>query len=89
MIKVTHIKWSNKSIGVALHKLNYGKNTIKITAVGKDGKPYYTTPLVVDRGEIIKKYGVDVIQKNGMEGVWLPLKDFFQEKKEEPQLKLF
>jgi hypothetical protein len=75
MIKITHIKWSNRSIGVALHKLAEGENTIKITAKGKDDKEYYPEPFTVEKSALESKYGVETINKNDLLGIWIPLKD--------------
>jgi hypothetical protein len=75
MIEITHIKWSRKAIGVALHKLEEGANTIKITVLDKNKELMYPVPIVTTKGELIAKYGVEEINKNNLLGVWIPLKD--------------
>ena len=78
MIDITHIKWSNSSIGVAMSKLVPGLNIIKITAKSTSGELYYPNVLVVDKQALMSKYGVTQINKRGLLGIWIPTKDFEQ-----------
>jgi hypothetical protein len=77
-IEIPCILWKTKSVGVALHKLVPGENKILVTAKNKDGDYYYPLPIVAEGVDLIGKYGVEVINKKGLRGVWLPLDDFFQ-----------
>ena len=79
MIEITHIKWDGYKIGVALHKLKKGNNRIKITAKDKNGNRYYPKAYVVDKDTLIDKYGVSVINKNSLLGVWIPLREIENE----------
>ena len=74
-IEISHIMWSNKKIGVALHKMKKGVNIIRITAIGKDGKPYYPETFEVNREEVVVKYGISTINRNNLPGVWIPIAD--------------
>lgn len=80
MITITHILWDGRKIGVALNKLHEGWNRIKITTKNVKGEFLYPGTFVVDKDEIIGKYGVLIINKNGLRGVWIPLKEIDQYK---------
>jgi len=75
MIKITHIKWDGKKIGVALKKLKEGKNEIAITAKDKSGQFYYPDTFEVDKQKLIDLFGISTINKNDLQGVWIPLRD--------------
>ncbi len=75
MIKISHIKWSGRKIGIALHKLKDGFNEVQITAKDKDGNLRYPNHFIIDRQHVINIYGVSIINKNNLEGIWIPLTD--------------
>ena len=82
MIEITHIKWAGKKIGIALRKLQHGLNYYTITAVGKDKKRYFPKVYKIDREAAIEKYGVSVINKGDLEGIWVPLSEIEESKTE-------
>lgn len=73
-IKITHIKWDGYKIGVALHKLKEGKNKVLVTAKDKNGELLYPLPIILDKEEAIDRYGVSIINKNHLQGIWIPLR---------------
>jgi hypothetical protein len=75
MIKITHIKYSNRSIGIAASKKKSGPNKIQITAEDKNGTMLYPEPFRLDREIAIAKYGIQEINKGGLMGVFVPLRD--------------
>jgi len=79
MIEITHIKWSGNKIGIALHKLKDGLNEVLITAKNKSGIPYYPEQFIVDKERLIKQYGITTINKNHLQGIWIPINDLLKE----------
>ena len=75
MISITHIKWGEKKIGIASHKMLSGNNVFEVTAEGKDGQRYYPGIFSINKAAAIERYGEATINKNGLKGVWVPLKD--------------
>lgn len=75
MIDITHIKWSEKKIGIALRKLKPGLNQFVITAKDKNGDYLYPGIFTIHREEAIQKYGLAVINKRNLTGIWIPLED--------------
>ena len=72
-IEITHIKWDGFKIGVALHKMVDGYNKINVTAKNKSGKLIHSEPILLNKQNAIEKYGVSIINKNGLKGVWISL----------------
>ena len=75
MIKITHIKWGGRKIGIALHKLKDGDNEIAITAKDKNGQFYYEDTYLMNRQKLIDIFGISTINKNSLRGIWVPLAD--------------
>ena len=84
MIKITHIKYSNRSIGIAASKMRSGSNMIQITVTDKNGNLLYPEPFRLDRELAIAKYGIQEINKGGLMGVFVPLKDIEEGTANEP-----
>jgi len=84
MIEITHIMWGEKKIGIALHKMKSGDNDIKITEKDSKGNPYYPHPFVINKEQAISQYGINPIQKNGLPGIWVFIRDIvFNERRVE------
>ena len=76
MIRITHILWRRpRSIGIALSKLKKGDNEVKVTAKGTNGQLYYPNTLIVNRERAINIYGVKSINKNNLQGIFIPTAD--------------
>jgi hypothetical protein len=75
MIKITHILWYKKAIGISLSKLVDGENTIQITVKNKTGKLLYPEPIVVTKQKLLTFYKVEQINKGGLQGVFMYLAD--------------
>lgn len=73
MIKITHIMYSKKAIGIALHKLKTGINKFTITVRDKSGDKTYPNIYIINKEDAVEKYGISVINKKGLKGIWLPL----------------
>ena len=77
MIKISHIMYSKKAIGIALNKLsNRGLNTVEITIRNKEGELMYPQRLQLDKEELMGRYEVEIINKNNLLGFWIPIDDF-------------
>jgi hypothetical protein len=69
--------WATKSIGVASCRLRGDRmNIIKITIKRKDGGLLYPNELHATRRQLLTRYPEEVINRNGLMGVWIPEKDF-------------
>jgi hypothetical protein len=75
VIDITHIQWNKRAIGIALRKLHTGNNAFRVTAKDFRGAEYYPGTFAINREEAIKKYGVSVINKHNLSGLWIPLDD--------------
>jgi hypothetical protein len=75
MIKITHILWSKKAIGVALNKLSEGENEIAITVKDKNGNFLYPDTITATKQRLLNYYEVENINKKGLMGVFIPLAD--------------
>lgn len=74
-IKITHILWRKRAIGVSLRKLVDGLNEIKITVKDKANNRLYPDPIVISREKLLNIYSVETINKSGLQGVFIPLID--------------
>lgn len=72
MIRITHGRWSRSSIGVARSALKPGDNEVMVTFDTGVTKPGV---FIINREDVISKYGVEVINNNGLMGVYIPYKD--------------
>jgi len=75
MIKITHILWRKKAIGVALNKLSSGWNEIAITVKDKNDNFLYPDVLYVTKERLLNIYKVETINNKGLRGVFIPLAD--------------
>jgi len=87
MIKITHIKWVGRKIGIALNKLVDGDNDFVITAKNKKGNYIRPGVFTINSTDALTKYGLSVINKNNLRGIWVPLEDL--QLKEKKYAKLF
>lgn len=75
MIVIRGILWSSNSIGIAINKMVEGDNEYMIDLADKTGKQLYSGIYSINREEAINRYGISVINKKGLKGVWVPLND--------------
>jgi len=76
MIKITHIKWSRRAIGISAAKMRSGPNMVSVTVTDKSGNLLIPEPFRLDREIAIAKYGpIEKINEPSLMGVWIPLRD--------------
>jgi len=78
MIKISGIFWSQKKIGIALKSMTLGVNLFEVTVLDRKLERLYPRTFVINRERATEKYGISVINKRGLEGVWIPLTDLEQ-----------
>ena len=72
---ISGILWSRQAIGVSWNKLN-GEDTIEITVKDKSGTLLHPGKYKVNKKDLLEKYGpLEVINKGGLLGVFIPRKD--------------
>ena len=74
MIEISGILWSRQAIGVAWNKLR-DDDIIVITVKDKNGKFLHPGEYRVTKLVLLERYGLEVINKNGLEGVFIPRAD--------------
>lgn len=75
MLKIKGIMWGERKIGIALHKLEDGNNAFEIDVVNSAGERFYPGIFVISKEAAIAKYGISTINKNNLQGIWIPLRD--------------
>ena len=75
MIRIKGIMYGAQKIGISLQKLVPGDNDFEITVEDRFGDLLYPGVFTINKEDAIKKYGISVINRRHLEGIWVPLSD--------------
>jgi hypothetical protein len=81
MINISGIMWKDRRLGIALHKLRPGDNKFKVTVLNCTKEPHFPGIYIINLEKAIEKYGVSIINRNDLRGIWVPLNDLQSMKK--------
>ena len=80
MLIIKGIMWGERKVGLALHKLHSGENEFIIDVKG------YSGVYRVNKEDAINRYGISVINRGNLKGIWIPLDDL-ERKESKVQIK--
>ena len=84
-MEISGILWSRQSIGVAWNKLK-DQDIIEITVKDKNGNLLHPGKYKVDKQDLLERYGpLEIINKGGLWGVFIPRRDLLDYKIEETE----
>lgn len=70
--------WCQQAIGIAERKLKKGINKFQVTVKDRNGDILYPGIYSIDKDEAIQKYGIRLINKRNLYGIWIPLRDLIE-----------
>jgi hypothetical protein len=75
MINISGIMWKDRRLGIALHKLRPGDNKFKVTVLNCTKEPHFPGVYIINLEKAIEKYGISIINRGDLRGIWVPLND--------------